>query len=69
MKLLNQANPNQEAAMRPGVKNQKGVAILMAVFSMMLMSVIAIEISNLTTVEYLVSSQPSSGLLCRQSRS
>lgn len=57
MKLLNQANPNQEAAMRPGVKNQKGVAILMAVFSMMLMSVIAIEISNLTTVEYLVSSQ------------
>lgn len=43
--------------MPPDFKNQKGIAILMAVFSMMLMSVIAIEISNLTTVEYLVSSQ------------
>lgn len=43
--------------MRPNLKDQKGVAILMAVFSMMLMSIIAIEISNLTTIEYLVSSQ------------
>jgi general secretion pathway protein K len=43
--------------MKSPFKNNKGVALLMAMFSMMIMVVIAVQVTERSTVEYLISSR------------